>query len=120
MRLPHSLRREVVEVVLHQLGQVVAEVDLELGVELAGLSGLDLSDGVRGEDLGGGLPDDPGAVVIPGNNADRQREESVSATSSSLNLSASECNDCFRIPVENVYGLTSWNLHILYVLPGLC
>ena len=35
VRLPHSLRREVVEVVLHQLGQVVAEVDLELGVELA-------------------------------------------------------------------------------------
>ena len=92
VRLPHSLRREVVEVMLHQLGQVVAEVDLELGVELARLSGLDLSDGVRGEDLGGGLPDDPGAVVIPGNNADRQREESVSATSSSLNLSASECN----------------------------
>ena len=77
MGLPDALRREVVEVVLHQLAQVVTEEDLKLVLELVVSPCLDLSDGPRGKDLGGGLPDDPGAVVIPRHNADRQREKSV-------------------------------------------
>ena len=70
MGLPDTLRSEVVEVVLHQLVEVVTEEDLELALELVVPTCLDLADGVGGEDLGGGLPDDPGAVVISWNNAD--------------------------------------------------
>ena len=70
VRLPHTLGREVVEVVLHQLVEVVAEEDLELALELVVPVCLDLADGAGGEDLGGGLPDDPGAVVVSWNNAD--------------------------------------------------
>ena len=70
VRLTDTLRSEVVEVVLHQLVEVVTEEDLELALELVVPAGLDLADGAGGEDLGGGLPDDPGAMVIPWNNAD--------------------------------------------------
>ena len=70
VRLSDALSGKVMKVMLHQLVQVVAEEDLELVLELVVSPSLDLSDGARGEDLGGGLPDDPGAVIIPRHNTD--------------------------------------------------
>lgn len=49
---------------------------LELRVEGGvGVDVLHLVDGVRGEDVGGGLADDPGAGVVAGDHADGQGEE---------------------------------------------
>ena len=68
VRFFDSFRCEVVEVMLHQFGEIVTEKYLELRVKLVGLDRLHLSDGVGGEDLGGGFPDDPGTMVISRNN----------------------------------------------------
>ena len=75
--LAHPLGLEVVEVVLHQLVQIVAEEDLELVLELVGLWQCLLSYGGGLENVRRWLPYDPGPGIIARDNAHRQRKEPV-------------------------------------------
>jgi len=53
---------------LHQLGEIITEKYLELGIKLVGLDCLHLSDGIWGEDFGGWFSDNPGTMIISWNN----------------------------------------------------
>ena len=63
-----ALGCEVMEVMLHQLGEIITEKYLELGIKLVGLDCLHLSDGIWGEDFGGWFSDNPGTMIISWNN----------------------------------------------------
>lgn len=73
-----SLGGEVIEVMLHQILDIVAEEDLELLVEGVGDDGPGSAGGSWNEHVGSWLSDDPGARVVPGNHTHGQGEETIS------------------------------------------
>merc|ERR1719507_225082 len=100
VRLGNPFCGEVVEVVLHQVLNVVAEENLELRLKLAISQLLHLPQAIGGEHLGGWFSDQPRAVVVSWNHPNRERKETVS--------------------VEDVNGLSSGHLDVLHTaLPGL-
>ena len=72
VRLAHPLGAKIVEIVLLQIVQIVAEENLELILELVGLRQSHLADGLGVKDGRGRLTNDPSAEVVPRYNSHRQ------------------------------------------------